>query len=85
MHVQVQAVPAALQLGVAPLHADAQHTLAPLAPATQWPSWHWLSAPTEQAAPFASLAWHVPALHHFPMPQSVSFTQAAQARVVGLQ
>ena len=64
-------------------HVVAQHMRVPLPVATQWPFEHWVSP--VQAVPSVSFDTHVPALHHFPMSQSVSMVQGAHWYVFGSQ
>lgn len=72
--LHVHPVPAALQLGVAPLHGLAQHTLPVRAMfVTQLPAAHWAFA--VHAAPFATWGAQAPASHHFPAPHWPSFLQ----------
>lgn len=81
--VQTQAVPAALQRGVSPLHEVAQHTPWPATsatPGTHVPLTHWPGVAVVQAAPFGFLSAQVPPFvaksHHFPAPHWPSFTHA---------
>lgn len=72
--LQTHAVPAALQLGVVPLHETAQQTPPdPLALASQLLLVHWASAPTTHAMPLVFLSRQVPTSHQRPAPHAASF------------
>ena len=84
--LQMQAVPAALQRGVVPLHESAQQTPpVPAASVSQLPLVHCTSAPAAHATPFIFLLRQMPPLpmsHHCPAPHAASLGQGPQVVAV---